>query len=153
MARAPFQALVYPYRKNEQGCFEYALLKRADEGYWQGIAGGGEEEEYPLETARRETFEETGISSDSSFIQLDTIEFVPVTEFRNGYLWGDEIYVIPQYCFGVNAQNVQISISHEHTEFQWLEYEEARRMLKYDGNRTALWELDKRLSGKGPRGG
>ncbi|HEY5728739.1 MAG TPA: hypothetical protein VIS72_01715 [Anaerolineales bacterium] len=31
---------------------EYALLMRADEGFWQGIAGGGEDDEYPLETAR-----------------------------------------------------------------------------------------------------
>ena len=151
MARALFQVLVFPYRKNEQGHYEYALLKRADEGFWQGIAGGGEDEEYPLETARRETFEETGISPDSDFIQLDTIEFVPVTEFRDGYLWGDDIYVIPQYCFGVNAQGIRILISNEHTEYKWHGYEEACKAIKFDGNKTALWELDKRLKGKGPR--
>jgi len=150
MSRAPFQVLVYPYRKNPRGHIEYALLKRSDEGYWQGIAGGGEDEEYPLETARRETFEEAGISPDSDFIQLDTIEFIPVTEFRDGLLWGEEIYVIPQYCFGVNAQGLQISISNEHAECKWYAYEEARKALKYDGNKTALWELDKRLKGRGP---
>ena len=152
MARAPFQVLVFPYRKKGQGHYEYALLKRADEVFWQGITGGGEDEEYPLETARRETLEETGISPDSDFIQLDTIEFVPVTEFRDGYLWGNEIYVIPQYCFGVNAQGVQILISNEHTEYKWYGYEEALKAIKFDGNKMALWELDKRLKGKGPRG-
>ena len=25
-------------------------------------------------------------------------------------------------------------------------------LIKFDGNKTALWELDKRLKGKGPRG-
>lgn len=104
MARAPFQVLVYPYRKSDDEYFEYALLKRTDEGFWQGVAGGGDDEEYPLETARRETWEEAGISPASDFIQLDTIEFVPVIEFRDSHLWGDEVYVIPQYCFGVNAQ-------------------------------------------------
>jgi len=152
MARAPFQVLVYPYRKTTNGKFEYALLKREDEGYWQGIAGGGEDEEYPLETARREAFEEAGISPESDFIQLDTMEFVPVTEFRDSHLWGEDVYVIPQYCFGVIAQNLQITISHEHTEYKWFNYEEARQAIKYDGNKTALWELEKRLKGMGPRG-
>jgi len=152
MARAPFQVLIYPYRKTNDGQIEFALLKRADAGYWQGIAGGGEDEEYPLETARRETFEEAGISPESDFIQLDTIEFVPVTEFRDGHLWGEDVYVIPQYCFGVSAQNIQIKISHEHTEHKWFSFENARNMIKYDGNKTALWELCKRLEGKGPRG-
>ena len=32
MSRAPFQVLVYPYRKNDKATFEYALFKRADEG-------------------------------------------------------------------------------------------------------------------------
>jgi dATP pyrophosphohydrolase len=152
LARAPFQILVYPYRKTSDNQFEYALFKRADEGYWQGIAGGGEDEEYPLETARREVSEEAGIPTTFDFLQLDTIEFVPVTEFRDGHLWGDDVYVIPQYCFGMPAQNVQITISHEHTEFKWFDYEGACMVIKFNGNKTALWELDKRLKGKGPRG-
>jgi dATP pyrophosphohydrolase len=152
MARAPFQVLVYPYRKTENGQFEYALLKRADAGYWQAIAGGGEDDEIPMKAARRETLEETGILPISDYLQLDTIEPVPVTEFRDSHLWGDNIFVIPQYCFGVSAQNAQIVISREHTEYKWFSYEEAQKSLKYDDDRTALWELDRRLKGQGPRG-
>jgi dATP pyrophosphohydrolase len=152
MTRAPFQVLVYLYRKNEEGRIEYALMKRADEGYWQGIAGGGEDEEKPLEAARRETYEESGIPPTSEFLQLDTIESVPATEFRDSYLWGNNVYVIPQYCFGVAARNTRIVISREHTEYKWFAYEEACKLIKYDGNKTALWELEKRLRGKGPRG-
>jgi dATP pyrophosphohydrolase len=152
MARAPFQVLVYPYRKVENGQIEYALMRRSDAGYWQAIAGGGEDEEKPLEAARRETHEESGIPPTSEFIQLDTIESVPVTEFRDSHIWGDNIYVIPQYCFGVTSPNIQIVIAREHTEYRWLTYDEAYELMKYDGNKTALWELDKRLKGKGPRG-
>jgi len=36
-------------------------------------------------------------------------------------------------------------LSHEHTEYKWVDYETAREMLKYDSNRTALWELNKRI--------
>ena len=151
MARAPFQVLIYPYRKTSRGHIEYALMRRVDEGYWQGIAGGGEDEERPLEAARRETYEESGIPPTAEFLQLDTIEPVPVTEFRDSYTWGDNVYVIPQYCFGVAAQDIQIVISREHTEYKWFTYEEAYKSIKYDGNKTALWELDKRLKGRGPR--
>jgi dATP pyrophosphohydrolase len=83
---------------------------------------------------------------------LDTIVPVPVTEFRDSYLWGEQVYVIPQYCFGVSAQNVEIVISKEHTQYQWVSYEEAREIIKFDGNKTALWELNQRLKEKGPRG-
>ena len=88
MARAPFQVLVYPFRKTETGLIEYALFKRSDAGYWQGIAGGGEDDETPLVAARRETIEESGIPPTSAFLQLSTVEPVPVTEFRDSHLWG-----------------------------------------------------------------
>lgn len=152
MARAPFNVLVFPYRKAGDDEFKYALLKRSDAGFWQGISGGGEDDETPLEAAKRETYEEAGIPSDSSFIQLDTVEPVPVTEFRDSYLWGGDVYVIPQYCFGVLVEDSGLVLSREHTEYRWLMYEEAHRMLEFDGNKIALWELDKRLRGQGPRG-
>ena len=136
--------------RNEQ--IQYALLKREDGGWWQGIADGGEDQETPMEAARREAFEEAGIPAAWTFMELDSMESVPVSEFRTSHLWGEDVYVIPQYSFGVAAQDVQIVISHEHTEYGWFTYEEAGKLIQYDGSRTALWELEKRLKGKGPRG-
>jgi len=78
MARAPFQVLVFPYRRRSESEFEYALLKRWDSGYWQAVAGGGEDNESILDAAKRETHEETGISQDSFFLQLDTVEPIRV---------------------------------------------------------------------------
>ena len=153
MARTPFQVLVFPYRKLDSSEFEYAILRRADAGYWHVVAGGGEADETPMEAAKRETYEETGISEDSPFLQLDTVLPVPVTEFRDSYLWGNDIYVITQYCFGVLAEDSQIELSREHTEYKWVEYEEACRLIKYDGNKIELWELDRRVKGLGPRAG
>ncbi len=152
MARAPFQVLVYPYRQSKNGQIEYALLRRSDQGFWQGIAGGGEDDETPLDAAMRETYEETGIPPTAEFLRLDTVEPIPVYHFSTSHIWGDHIYVIPQYTFGVATPNLQIVLSHEHTAYRWLFYEEAYELLRYDGNKTALWELDKRLKGKGPRG-
>lgn len=152
MPRAPFQVLVFPYRKNLQDQLEFVLLLRADGGFWQGIAGGGEDDETPLEAARRETFEETGIKPTSTIMQLDTVESVPVIEFKDSSLWGEDVFVIPQYCFGVSISHSEIKLSDEHSEYGWFTYDQAIQLLKFDGNKTALRELNQRLLGRGPRG-
>jgi dATP pyrophosphohydrolase len=145
MARAPFQVLVYACYPTQDSEFAYLLLKRSDEGWWQGIAGGGEGSETPLEAAKRETLEETGIPKDSRFLQLITVLPIPATEFRYSHLWGRKVCVIPQYCFGVLPKEKKIVLSSEHTDYKWLMYEEAYRLMKYEDNKIALWELDKRL--------
>jgi dATP pyrophosphohydrolase len=127
------------------------LLRRSDVGWWQGVTGGGEDEETALQAAQRETYEETGIASGAPLLRLDTVISVPVTYFGGGRLWGDELYVIPMYCFGVRAPDRRIVLSHEHTAVRWLGYEAARRLARFDGNKTALWELDRRLRGVRPR--
>ncbi|MDO9088374.1 MAG: NUDIX domain-containing protein [Anaerolineaceae bacterium] len=100
MARAPFQVLVIPYRINLHNQLEFAVLKRADDGFWQGIAGGGEDEETPFEAARRETFEETGIEPTSNFLRLDTLDSVPVTAFKDSLLWGEDVFFDPTLVLG-----------------------------------------------------
>jgi dATP pyrophosphohydrolase len=140
--RAPFQVLVIPFRWREGG-LEFALLKRRDAGYWQFVAGGGEEGETPLEAAERETLEETRVVGE--IIRLDSTSSVPRTCFAGGESWGEEVYVIPEYSFGVEICKLELRLSSEHTELRWAPYEEARRLLKWDSNRTALWELCRRL--------
>jgi dATP pyrophosphohydrolase len=150
MARAPFNVLVFPYIKTGDNKLEYALLKRSDTGFWLGAAGGGEDDETPLDAAKREAFEETGIPMSSQFIQLDTVNSYPVTYSTANDLWGANVYVIPEYAFGVQANNRRIILSEEHIEYKWLEYEQAYDMVRYEGDRIALWELDRKLRGLGP---
>lgn len=69
MPRAPFQVLILPYRAAGDA-FEFAVLARSDDGRWQGLAGGGEGSETPLEAARREALEEAGIPPDARFVEL-----------------------------------------------------------------------------------
>jgi len=61
--RAPFQVSVLPYTKGPEEKPLYAVFRRPqdDGGYWQFIAGGGEQAETPLETGKREASEEAGI--------------------------------------------------------------------------------------------
>ncbi|MGH0795854.1 NUDIX domain-containing protein, partial [Bacillus mycoides] len=68
--RAPYQVLIFPYIKTDDS-IQYAIFNRSDYGYWQGIAGGGEDGEAPIESAKREAFEEAGIIRECPYIKLD----------------------------------------------------------------------------------
>ncbi|CKI02268.1 Uncharacterised protein [Streptococcus pneumoniae] len=48
--RAPYQVLIFPYIKTDDS-IQYAIFNRSDYAYWQGIAGGGEDGEIPIEFA------------------------------------------------------------------------------------------------------
>jgi dATP pyrophosphohydrolase len=147
--RAPFQVLVIPYRRTSVGP-EFAVLKRSDDGTWQFVAGGGDVGESPIEAAQRETQEEIGIAGN--VIRLDSMATVPKNCFRDADSWGPDVYVIPEHCFAVNAGTSAITLSGEHTDLQWASYEQACRLLKWDSNRNALWELNERLSDSDPAG-
>ena len=152
MQRLPFQILVFPYRFLSTGeRIEFALFKRRGLEVWQGIAGGGEGNETPLETAKRETYEESGIPMDSNFIKLNTVNSIPITGFKDKHMWKEKLYVIPEYSFGVNASSSIITLSKEHTKYKWLQYLEAIKILKWDNNKTVLWELNCRLMNIDPK--
>jgi len=60
--RATFQVLVIPYILTNSEP-EYAIFQ-TKQGYWQFIAGGGEDNETHLQAAKRESFEEAAIIND-----------------------------------------------------------------------------------------
>ena len=143
--RAPYQILVFPYHKTDEGQIKYCVFKRKDLEVWQGIAGGGVKGESPLETAKREAFEEAEIASENKMFQLSSIASIPV-EAISGFIWGDDTLVIPEYSFGVEVSSKNIHLHNEHIRHEWVTYEEAMDKLKWDSNRTALWELNHRLT-------
>jgi dATP pyrophosphohydrolase len=145
MSRAAFQVLVIPFHVDTNGEPRYLLFKRSDKNVWQWIAGGGEDDEEPEQTARREAFEEAGIPKDACLMLLDSRASIPAIHFADLQLWGDDIYVVPEFSFGVECQNKEVCLSSEHSACEWLDYEMARSRLEWDSNRTALWELHSRL--------
>ncbi len=143
--RKPWNVFIYLYRKAERG-YEFLLLKRRDDGIWQGAAGGGEDNETPIEAARREAHEETGTPDTLNLIKLDTMSYMEKTLFSTHKIWSDNIYVIPMYYFASEYEG-DIVISGEHSEYRWFNYYEAQKKLFWHDNKTALWELNERLSG------
>lgn len=142
--RAPFQILAIPYRTTNNTP-EFCVFHRSDIDQWQFIAGGGEDDETPVQAAKREISEESGVDADN-IIELKSMCYIPTDIFPrlHFYNWPEDTYVVPEYAFGFECAD-EIELSREHTEFLWLTYEDAYAKLKWDSNRTALYELNRRL--------
>lgn len=144
--RAPFQVLVLPYRRTDEGDLEYALFHRPPPArFWQGIAGGGEDDETPPEAALREAEEEAGLGGKADLLPLDSMATIPVVGAMGGFYWGPDVLVVPEYSFGLRRTAERCVLSDEHDEYRWFSFTDATRLLHWDSNRNALWELDHRL--------
>jgi len=141
--RAPFQVLVFPYQLHDNEV-KVLIGKRSDTGYWQGISGGGEGAEEVVEAAKRELEEEASLLGEK-WVQLDSTCMLPKIYYSGHEQWVDHEYVIPEYSFMVLVQ-ASGKLSQEHSAFQWLTLSEASKLVKYDSNRIALWEMGQRLN-------
>jgi len=139
--RAPFQILALPYKKCDEE-FLFCIFYRADYNLWQFIAGGGEDEETPIEAAKREILEESKIDVNN-ILELKSMCYIPTYIFSEKYRcnWPSDTYVVPEFSFGFEC-NGNIELSQEHTEYMWVSYEKALEKLKWDSNKTALYELN-----------
>lgn len=140
--RAEFQVLVLGFLKSDST--KYLVAKRRDFGIWQFVSGGGEDFEVPEEAAIREMKEETD-KSISSVIKLDTISSIPAGIFKE-HKNKKDLFVVPEYTFAVELFDEKINLSDEHIEYQFLTYDACIKILKYDSNKTALYELNEKIN-------
>ena len=141
-----YQILVFPFRESDSGDFEYAIFKRIRSGMWQAISGGGKDGESFIEAAKRECNEEAGIPESARYYRLETVNSVPIHYFSEPTPEGK--YVIDENCFAVDCRGIELTLSDEHSEFGWVDYNTAQKLLHWDSNKTALWELNQRLIDK-----
>lgn len=141
--RKPKQVLVFLYRYRNKN-IEYCIFYRKKQYFYQGLSGGVEDNEELADTVKREVYEETGIKVNN-IIKLDTISSIPGINVNKSFNYKNNIYVVYEYAFAVNINNEDIKLSNEHQEYRWVNYEEAINLLKYDSNKTALFELNERL--------
>ena len=142
--RAPFQILAIPYRRNPN--LQFCVFHRADIDHWQFVAGGGEDVETPVESATREIEEETGIKV-GNITKLVSMAYIPadIISKRHRNHWSKDTFVLPEYHFAFECIS-DIKLSEEHLDCEWLDYCDAMSRLKWDSNKTALYELNCRLS-------
>ena len=142
--RKPEQVLVFLYRKRKNNDYQYCVFYREKYKLWQAISGGVEDNETLIQTVKREVFEETGLRVDNIF-KLSSISSIPVVNVTGDFSWGNDVYTVTEYSFGVYIETDYIKLSSEHTKYEWLSYDEAYDKLKFDSNKTALWELNERV--------
>jgi len=107
------------------------LLLNYPQGHWDFIKGKVEPGETPYETASRETKEETGIS-DIEFIDgfEESVEYN--FRFKNEDIHKKVIF------FLAKTSEKKISLSHEHNDFVWLEYDDALKKTTFRNAKNVL---------------
>ena len=121
----------YVYRQTIDG-FKFLLLKRAKtkmyEHLWQGVAGKIEKNETATDAAIRELKEETGFNPISMFVVDHVSNFYEAHQ--------DRINLVP--VFGIEVDNEIVTLSKEHCEFKWLEFDLAYKMLVWRGQKEGI---------------
>ena len=117
---------------------EYLLL-RYSAGHWGFVKGQIERGEKPVETAKRELREETGIHE---------AEVIDGFQEKISYYYkrrGETVYKEVVYrLFHVKCSRVVLS--DEHTDFAWLSYPLAKERLTHKNAKHVLWKAQQTLA-------
>jgi dATP pyrophosphohydrolase len=132
----PYGVCAYIVRRVEAGD-EYLLLKRAPHeeipNLWQPVAGGIHSGETAWQAAVREVGEETG---------LRIAKLYSANIIQSFYSAPDDCIVhFPVFVAFVSADQ-PVTISAEHSEYQWLDVDQAELLLTFRQHVTALREID-----------
>ena len=127
---------------NEMNKRKFLLLNYPSK-HWDFVKGKMEKGETPHETAIRETKEETGISD---------VEFIDGFEEEIEYYFyaeNQEIHKKVIFFLG-KTETTKITLSHEHLDFIWLEFDNALNKTTYENAKNLLKKsktfLDKRIT-------
>jgi len=127
--------------RDTRGKREYLLLKSRP-GDWEFPKGGVEGEEELQQTAIREITEESGIE-----------DFRLLDGFRREYDYifqanGNTIHKTV-HLFVAKSFETSADLSHEHSDHQWRDYEQAINTITQDGPRDVLREAQDFLEDNG----
>jgi len=118
------------------------LLNRTrPHGFWQSVTGSLEWDEFPLQAAIREVYEETGVKTDEirDCQQQNTFSIRP--EWRDRY--DPHVTENIEYVFTLELDvPVDIQINpQEHSEYRWLPYKQAAEQVFSWSNRDVILGL------------
>ena len=129
--------LVYLAKRTDGG-WEYLLLRRVARlgGFWQGVTGGVDGSESPLQAAEREVLEETGFSP-ASFHPINFPYVFPIPdELRHLYHPSFKEFVSHRFVAEVEGGEPQLSL--EHDAWKWCGLDEAMSLLRHQNDAEAL---------------
>jgi dATP pyrophosphohydrolase len=117
----------------KNGELEFLLLKRSPEQYypniWQMVTGKIKENETAYQSALREIKEETGLTPEKFWVAPTVNSFYSPDK--------DYICLLPVFAARVKDE-CEIKLSKEHTEYKWVNPEEAKQLLAWDGQRKSV---------------
>lgn len=115
------------------------LLLHYPSGHWDFVKGKMEKGESIHETAIRETKEETGIT-DVSF--LDNFE----EWIQYNFQYQGELVNKKVVFFLAETNTKDVEISHEHSDYIWVDYNTAMEKTTFDNAKTVLTKAQMLLS-------
>lgn len=134
----PNSVLVVIYAKDTNRVL--MLQRKDDPTFWQSVTGSIEAEEKPIEAAKREIKEETGLQISSQKQLLvdcnQQIEFEIFPHFR--YKYAPNITHCIEHWFLLPLESEQEPILSEHLAYRWVSAEEAINMTKSPNNADAI---------------
>ena len=115
------------------------LVLNYPSGHWDFVKGKIENEETVQQTVIRETKEETGISD---------LEFIHGFEESINYSFQFNGEVIHKKVIFFLAKTVtnKITLSHEHLDYCWLNFEETKQKTTFENAKRILTTAEKLLS-------
>jgi len=119
---------------------KYLILKYGL-GHWGFVKGHVEKNETDKDTLYRETEEETGLKKENIKIIKDFKE-------KNSYYFkreGKTVYKEVNYYLA-ESSSFSVTISHEHKDYKWLEYEKAIEKLSFKNTKKILKKANDFLS-------
>jgi dihydroneopterin triphosphate diphosphatase len=141
--RIPIQVNVFCFTLKDHEIL-YLLLKRSDyrNPCWQGVTGAPFPQEALVDAAKREVFEETGLTI-KKIEQTDYSFSYPIPGWHR-WRFEPETKIIEEYVFSAKLDNISdnIRLSDEHCDFKWIDFQTAISLLSWETNKEALRRVD-----------
>ena len=123
----------------KEGTKNLFLLLHYPSGHWDFVKGKMEKGETTHQTAIREAKEETGIT-DIIFVE-NFEEWI-----KYNFKYQGELVQKKVVFFLAETKTKEIKISHEHSGYTWLDYNESMEKTTFDNAKTVLTKAQKILS-------
>jgi len=128
---------------------EVLLLQRADSTQaWQSVTGSMRWDEInPIDTARRELYEETGLVADAQLKDMGIRKRYPIRPLWKPRYHPDHDENREHLFFFKLPKRSEITINtNEHQDFCWLPYAQARDRVRFATNRDAIEMLMRNIA-------
>lgn len=135
--RIPQSALTVIYNQSGQ---VLVMQRNDDPQFWQSVTGTLEQGEKPIQTAKREVLEETGIDIDQFVYQLIDCHKINTYEIRERWKhrYPPDTPFNTEHVFSLQVADEQPICLTEHSAYLWLDKPLAMQKVWSDSNREAI---------------